>query len=145
MVVSSEELIVYGRRFRVAIEGPDAARRYSAVITEIATGRLLTRSPVRGRSPGDARERALEVMHTLLGIERLQEQIVAVAARLAPGAAVALSEDAQAIFADLSGPWRLGAPLAVPRDEVTDPDADTQALRARIEAHFRRHLQRADG
>ncbi len=144
MSSASEELTVHGRRFRLAIEGPDAGRRYSAMITDVATGLLLTRSPVRGRSSGDVRDRALEVMHNLLGIERLQEQILAVATQLAPGAAVALTEGAQAIFADLSGPWRFVAPLAISRDDVTDPDADLQALRARIEAHFRTHLQRVD-
>lgn len=143
MSSTSEELTVHGRRFRLAIEGPDAGRRYSAMITDVASGRPLTRSPVRGRSPGDVRDRALEVMHNLLGIERLQEQILAVAAQLAPGAAVALTEDAQAIFAELSGPWRLRAPLAVSRADVTDPDADLRALRAQIEAHFRAHLRRA--
>lgn len=143
MPAVSEELTVHGRRFRLAIEGPDAGRRYSALITDLDSGRLLTRSPVRGRSPGDARDRALEVMHNLLGIERLQEQILAVAAQLAPGADVALTEDARAIFAELSGPWRLTAPIALSRAEVTDPDADLQALRARIEAHVRAHLRRA--
>lgn len=144
MSSASEELTVHGRRFRLAIEGPDAARRYSAMITDVATGHLLTRSPVRGRSPGDVRDRALEVLHTLLGIERLQEQILAVAAQMAPDAVVALTEGAQAIFADLSGPWRLAVPLAMSRADVTDPDADLHALRARIEAHFRMHLHRAD-
>ncbi len=138
----SDVITVHGRQFRIAIDGPDTARRYSAMITELATGRLLTRSPVRGRTPADVHDRALEVMHTLLGIERFQEQILAIAAQLAPGAGVELTEDAQAIRADLSGDWELTVPLAVPRDTVTDPGADLGALRAHIETHFRTHLRR---
>ncbi len=142
MPPASEEITVYGRRFRLAIEGPDTLRRFSAMITDVATGSSLTRTPVRGRSPADARDRALEVMHNLLGIERFQEQVLAVAAELAPGAAVDLTEDAQAIHAEVSGTWELGVPLAVSRDDVTDPAADPEALRARIEVHFRTHLRR---
>jgi hypothetical protein len=137
-----EVITVHGRQFRIVIDGPDTARRYSATITELTTGRLLTRSPVRGRSPADVHDRALEVMHTLLGIERFQEQILAVAAQLAPGASVELTEDAQMIRADLSGGWELTVPLGLPRDTVTDPEADPGALRAQIEMHFRTHLRR---
>jgi len=119
-------------------------RRFSAVMIEVATGRLLTRTPVRGRSAADARDRALEVMHNLLGIERFHEQVRAVAARLAPGAAVDLTEDAQMLHAGVSGAWELSVPLVVARDDVTDPDADPQVLRERIEAHFRAYLRRVN-
>ena len=139
-----EDVIVYGRRFQLTIDGPDAMRRFSAVMIEVATGRLLTRTPVRGRSAADARDRALEVMHNLLGIERFHEQVRAVAARLAPGAAVDLTEDAQMLHAGVSGAWELSVPLVVTRDDVTDPDADPQVLRERIEAHFRAHLRRVN-
>ena len=137
-----EVITVHGRRFRVVINGPDSSRRYDAVIMVLDSGRLLTRSPVRGRSPADARDRALEVMYTLLGIERLHDQILAVAAEMAPGATVELTEDAQAIRADLSGGWELTVPLAVARDMVTDPGTDFAALRAQIEGHFHTHLRR---
>ena len=139
-----EDVIVYGRRFQLTIDGPDAMRRFSAVMIEVATGRVLTRTPVRGRSTADARDRALEVMHNLLGIERFHEQVRAVAARLAPGAAVDLTEDAQMLHAGVSGAWELSVPLVVARDDVTDPDADPQVLRERIEAHFRAHLRRVN-
>ena len=142
IVTDLEVLTVHGRRFRVVINGPDSSRRYNAVITVLDSGRLLTRSPVRGRSPADARDRALEVMYTLMGIERLQEHIVAVAAEMAPGATVELTEDAQAIRADLSGDWEFTVPLAVARDIVTDPGTDLAALRAQIEGHFQTHLRR---
>ena len=142
IVTDPEVLTVHGRRFRVVINGPDSSRRYNAVITVLDSGRLLTRSPVRGRSPADARDRALEVMYTLMGIERLQEQILAVAAEMAPGATVELTEDAQAIRADLSGDWEFTVPLAVARDIVTDPGTDLAALRAQIEGHFQTHLRR---
>ncbi|HEX4841747.1 MAG TPA: hypothetical protein VFV60_06235 [bacterium] len=137
-----EVITVYGRRLRIVINGPDGSRRYNAVVTVLDSGRLLTRSPVRGRSPADARDRALEVMYTLLGIERFHEQILAVAAEMAPGATVELTEDAQAIHADLSGGWELTAPLTVARDTVTDPGTDFAALRAQIEGHFHTHLRR---
>jgi len=142
IVTDPEVITVHGRRFRVVINGPDSSRRYNAVITVLDSGRLLTRSPVRGRSPADARDRALEVMCTLLGIERLHDQILAVAAEMAPGATVELTEDAQAIRADLSGGWELTVPLAVARDIATDPGTDFAALRARIEGHFHTHLRR---
>lgn len=141
IVTDPEVVTVHGRAFRVVINGPDISRRYNAVVTVLDSGRPLTRSPVRGRSPADARDRALEVMYTLLGIERLQEQILAVASEMAPGATVELTEDAQAIRADLSGEWELTASLAVARDRVIDPGTDFAALRAQIEGHFRAHLR----
>src|SRR5207247_9539356 len=108
-----EDVIVHGRRFQLTIDGPDAMRRFSAVMIEVDTGRALTRTPVRGRSAADARDRALEVMHNLLGIEQFHEQARAVAARLAPAAPVALTEDAQLLRAEVCGPWAPSRPLAV--------------------------------
>ncbi|MDR7401998.1 MAG: hypothetical protein QN155_07215 [Armatimonadota bacterium] len=137
-----EEVEVFGRRFLVTVTGPDAGRRYAATIWEPAAGRTLTRSPVRGRSAAEVREKVVEVLHTLVGIDRAQEQILAVAAELAPGASVELVEDAQAIRAMLAGGWELAVPLALPRDDVTDPEADIAALRRRIVDHFRAHLRR---
>jgi hypothetical protein len=141
-VATPDVVTVHGRRFRIVIDGPDGSRRYNAQVTSLDSGRLLTRSPVRGRSPADAHDRAVEVVHTLLGIEWLQEQILAIATQLAPAASIEFTEDAQAIRADLSGAWELAAPLAVAREMVTEPDADFVALRAQIEAHFRMHLRR---
>ncbi len=143
MIVTDPEVItVYGRQLRIVINGPDNSRRYNAVVTVLDSGRLLTRSPVRGRSPADARDRALEVIYTLLGIERLHEQILAVAAEMAPRGTVEITEDAHAIYADLSGGWELTAPLTVARDMVTDPGTDFAVLRAQIEGHFQTHLRR---
>ncbi len=139
----TEEVEVFGRRFLVTVTGPDAGRRFSATIWEPAAGRALTRTPVRGRSPAEVREKVAEVLHTLLGIDRVQEQILAVAAELAPGASVDLIEDARAVRATLSGGWELAVPLALPREDVTDPHADIAALRQRIITHFRAHLRRA--
>ncbi|MGH2398851.1 MAG: hypothetical protein ACRDF6_03320 [bacterium] len=140
----AEEIGVFGRRFEVTIDGPDADRRYAATIRDASSGRLLTRNPVRGRSPDDARDRALEVMHNLVSIERLQEAIVAVARELAPGAEVDLTEDAHAIRADLSGAWELAVPFALLRDEVYDPEFDPDAAREQIRAHFAAHLRRTE-
>src|SRR5438093_13503598 len=103
-----DDVIAHGRRFQLTIDGPDAMRRFSAAMIEVDTGRALTRTPVRGRSAADARDGALEVMHNLLGIEQFHEQVRAVAARLAPGAAVDLTGDAQMLDAGVSVPWALG-------------------------------------
>jgi hypothetical protein len=138
----ADEIVVFGRRFVIAVEGPDADRRYNASIREVGSGRLLTRNPVRGRSAGDARDRALEVMHNLLGIERLQEIIVEIARELAPGARVELEEDARTIQARLAGPWALDAPYAIGRDEVYDAEFDPEQARPLIREYFRVHLRR---
>jgi len=136
-----EEVVIFGRCFVLTVEGPDADRRFSAVIRDSASGRVLTRTPVRGRSAADARDRALEVVHNLVGLERLQEVIVEVARELAPGATVEISEDAQAVYADLTGAWELAVPFALPRDDVYDPAFDPEAARALIHAHFAAHLR----
>jgi hypothetical protein len=138
-----DEVEVLGRRLRLRIEGPDADRRYSAYIEDLLRGRALTRNPVRGRSAADARDRALEVAHNLIGIERLQERIVTITRDLAPGADVALTEDARGIAAYLSGAWELAVPLIIDRDEVYDPTFDLAAAEEMIRAHFAAHLRRA--
>jgi hypothetical protein len=138
-----DEVDVLGRRLRLRIEGPDPDRRYSAHIVDLQRGRALTRSPVRGRSASDARDRALEVAHNLLAIERLQERIVALTRELAPGAEVELAEDARGISAHLSGAWALAVPLVIDRDEVYDPAFDLTAAETLIRGHFAVHLRRA--
>ena len=140
-----DEVEVFGRRLRLRIEGPDADRRFSAFIDDLGRDRPLTRNPVRGRSAADARDRALEVAHNLLGIERIQELIVLLAGELAPGAYVELTEDARAIGADLSGPWELAQPLSIERDDIYDPDFDPHAVEEQIRLHFVTHLRRAGG
>jgi hypothetical protein len=124
---ASEHLEMHGRTFVVAIDGPDADARYSATITEPASGRTLTRTPVRGRSLEDARERAAEVIRNLTAIERLQAEAVAAITELAPGAVIELTEDAEAVRADVSGGWILQSPLSLSRDDITAPDADLEA------------------
>ncbi len=135
-----EEVTVHGRQFILSGEGPVSVGRYEVVIREIG-GRLLTRAPVRGRSPEDARDRALEVLHTMLGIEVLQDVIIAVATELAPGSHVELTEDAHAIHAELVGRWHLTVPLAIPREEIESSDVDLEALQAKIRAHFAANLR----
>ncbi|MGH2349812.1 MAG: hypothetical protein ACRDFT_10170 [bacterium] len=124
---STEYVDIHGRSFAVVIDGPDDAARYSATITERSTGRMLTRTPVRGRSVEDARERAADVIRNLTAIERLQAEAVAAITEFAPGAVIELTEDAGAIRADVSGGWRLALPLTLPREDITDPDADLEA------------------
>lgn len=137
-----EEVVKFGRRFLLTVTGPDPDRRFDATIQDPATGAMLTRTPVRGRSAEEARERALEVLHNLLSIERLQEAIIAAARALAPGAQVELSEDARSIHAELSGPWELAQPFALPRDDVYDPAFDPQAIAERVRAHFDTYLRK---
>lgn len=138
-----DEFAYLERRFVFVCKGPTPDRRFEVHIRELPDGRLLTRAPVRGRSPEDARDRAVEVIRTMLGIERLQETILAIAAELAPGAGVELTEDAHAIRAEVSGAWYLTAPLAVPRDVISDPDFDFEVVRDQIRAHFVLHLKAA--
>ncbi|MGH2360125.1 MAG: hypothetical protein ACRDGM_06230 [bacterium] len=135
-----EEHTVLGRKFSVTIEGPDGDRRFNAYVKETASGRMLTRNPVRGRSVDDVRDRALEVMHNLLGIERIQEEVLAIAAEVAPGASVELTEDAHTIRASLTGSWELDVPFTVSRDEVEE-GLDIESLRLRILEHFHSHLR----
>lgn len=137
-----EEHTVLGREFSVTIEGPDGNRRFNAYVRESATGRLLTRNPVRGRSVDDVRDRALQVMRNLLGIERIQEEVLAVVAEVAPGASVDLTEDAQTIRASLTGSWQLDVPFTVSRDELEE-GLDIGSLRLRILDHFHSHLREA--
>lgn len=139
-----EEVELFGRRFRLAIAGPDADRRFSATIEDLATGRVLTRNPVRGRSADDVRDRALEVVHNLVSIERLHEVVLAAAREMAPGAMVELTEDARAVRADLGGAWSLAVPFSVERDEVYDPDFDPELLADRVRDHFAAHLRRSN-
>lgn len=138
---ASEHVELHGRVFTVAIEGPDDAHRYSAQIVEPATGRTLTRSPVRGRSIDDVRGRAVDVIRNLTVIERLQAEAVAAAATLAPGATVELTEDAQAVRADVTGAWTLDPPLSLPRDEITDPDADLDVWAAYVRDYLAAYLR----
>jgi hypothetical protein len=140
-----DQIEVFGRRLRLRINGPDADRRFSAFIDDLDHGRPLTRNPVRGRSAADARDRALDVAHNLIGIERLQELVIRVAGELAPGARVELSEDARSISASLTGGWELAVPLLFERDEVYDPEFDPGTLEAEIRSHVATHLRRAGG
>lgn len=140
-----EQLTYLGRQFVLICEGPVEGNRYEVHIRVLPDGRLLTRAPVRGRTLEDARDRAHEVVYTMVGIERLQETILAVAAELAPEATVELTEDAQAIRADLTGAWQLAVPLAVSRDVVADPGFDLEAVRVQVRAHFLAHLRATPG
>jgi hypothetical protein len=124
----------------MTIEGPDGDRRFNAYIKESRTGRLLTRNPVRGRSVDDVRDRALQVMLNLIGIERIQEEVLAVAAEVAPGTSVDLTEDALTIRASLTGSWQLDVPFTVSRDELEE-GLDVESLRMRILEHFQAHLR----
>ncbi|MDR7468387.1 MAG: hypothetical protein QN141_12020 [Armatimonadota bacterium] len=137
----AEEVVVFSRRFVISVEGPDADRRFSATIRDRTSGQVLTRTPVRGRSAAEVRDRALEVLHNLVGLERVQEIILEIARALAPGAIVEISEDAQAVYVRLTGPWELAVPFALPRDDLYDPGFDPEDAREKIAAHFTTHLR----
>jgi hypothetical protein len=142
-----EQTEVHGRTFTVVIDGPDADARYSATIIERSTGRTLTRTPVRGRSADDVRARAAEVIRNLTAIEWLQAEAVAAITELAPGAVIELTEDANAVRADVSGGWILQSPLSLSRDEITAPDADLEAWAKYVRdflAAYLRPVNRAD-
>jgi len=138
---ASEHLDMHGRTFVVVIDGPDDEARYNATITEPASGRTLTRTPVRGRSVEDARARAADVVRNLTSIERLQAEILAAVAVQAPGAVVELTEDARAIHTDVSGGWTLQPPLVLPREEITDPDADLDAWARYVREYVAAYLK----
>ncbi len=136
-----EQIDIHGRVFSVAIDGPDDGARYSATITEAATGRMLTRTPVRGRSLEDVRDRAVDVIRNLTAVERLQSAIIAALRELAPEATVELTEHAAAIQADVVGGWVLSPPLSLPRDQITDPEADLDAWAAYIRDYLAAYLR----
>lgn len=138
-----DEVVVFGRRFVISVAGPDADRRFSAALHDSASGRALTRTPVRGRSAAEVRDRALEVLHNLVGLERVQEIITEIAGLLAPGSDVAVSEDASAVYARLTGAWELAVPFALPRDDLYDPSFDPEDVRQKIAAHLATHLRPA--
>jgi hypothetical protein len=98
--------------------------------------RQYLRAPIRGRDPDEARERALEVLRTHVGLDGFRLMAETVARGTLPGAGVAVSEDAREIVVTLTGRYALEVPLAIPRHEVLDQAADLTQLRGLVKAHL---------
>ncbi len=135
---------VLGRRFVLLIEGPVPPGRFEIRIWEgrrgSGSGQYL-RAPIRGRDVEEARERALEVLHNYVGLDRFRVLVEEVAREVTPGAQVDVSEDARDVVIRLEGRYTLGVPLAVSRDGVLDPEADQDSLRALVRAHLKTHAR----
>lgn len=145
MSQSKEELVdVFGRRFVLLIEGPMAGGRYEIRIWEGRRGprdRQFLRAPIRGRDVDEARERALEVLHNYVGLDRYRLMVEEIAHELAPGSTVEVGEDARDLRVALEGAYRLAVPLIMSRGQVLDPDADPERLREAVRAHVQAHIR----
>lgn len=139
-----ESVDVYGRRFVLLIEGPVPHGRYEIRIWEGRRDPLSSqylRAPIRGRDVDEARERALEVLHNYVGLDRFRSLAEEVAGLVAPGAEVEVDEDARDVVIRLAGPYTLAVPLAVSRDDVLDPDADEERLRTIVRTHLQAYAR----
>ena len=139
-----ESVDVLGRRFVLLIAGPVPPGRFEIRIWEGRRGstrRQYLRAPIRGRDVEEARERALEVLHNYVGLDRFRLLVEEVAREVAPGAEVDVAEDARDVVIRLEGRYTLGVPLAVSRDGVLNPEADQGSLRALVRAHLRAHAR----
>lgn len=100
------------------------------------------RAPIRGREVEEARERALEVLHHHVGLDRFRLVVEEVARQVLPGAEVELGEDARDVTVTLAGRYALRVPLVISRDRVRDPDVDLASLRALARAHLQTNAVR---
>lgn len=142
---SEESVDVLGRRFVLLLEGPGPSGRYEVRIWEGRRGwrsRPYLKAPIRGRDADEARERALEVLHTYVGLDQFRLLVEEVAARVAPGARVQVAERVREVVITLEGPYTLAAPLTLSRDEVLDRDTAEAHLRAVIGTHLEAHATR---
>lgn len=139
-----EAVVVLGRRFTLLIEGPVPPGRYEGRVwdgTILPWRRPYLRAAIRGREPGEVRERALEVLHTYVGLDRFRRLVETIAARVAPGARVEVGEDARDVIVTLAGRYTLLVPLAVARDDVLDRDADVDGLRRLVRGHLQAYVR----
>jgi hypothetical protein len=142
-----ERVVVFGRAFVLRFDGPVPPGRCEIRIWEgrrLPWRRPYLRAPIRGRDPDEARDRALEVLHNHVGLDRFRQMVEDVARRVAPGARVDVGEDAREVIVTLGGGYVLDVPLAVSRHDVLDGRADAMdylrgLVRAHLEAYARRH------
>jgi hypothetical protein len=134
-----ERVEILGRRFVLRFDGSVPPGRIEVRIWEGRRwpwSREYLRAPIRGRDVEEARERALDVLHNYVGLERFRLMVEEVARLVAPGAAIEVGEDARDITVTLEGPFALEVPLAVSRTDVLDRDADVVRLRGVVRAHL---------
>lgn len=134
-----ERADVLGRRFTLRIEGPLPPGRYQVRVWQgrrTPWKRPYLRAPIVGRSPDEARERALEVLYNYVGLDRFRLMVEEIARRAAPGAGVEVGEDAREVTVMLTGLYSLDVPLVVSRGEVLDRGADAERLRGLVRAHL---------
>jgi hypothetical protein len=139
-----ETVDVLGRHFALWIEGPLASGRYEIRIwsgKRGSMGQQYLRAPIRGRDLDEARERALEVLHNYVGLDRYRLLVEEIATQVAPGAAVRVTEDAREVEIQLEGRYVLQVPLVFPRDQLLDPDLDEARLRTLVQAHLQTHTR----
>ncbi|OFX27220.1 MAG: hypothetical protein A2Z07_04555 [Armatimonadetes bacterium RBG_16_67_12] len=139
-----EYVHVLGRRFALRIEGPLPPGRYEVHIWEGRRWpwkRPYLRAPIRGRSPDEARERALDVLYNYVGLDRFRVMAEEIARRVAPGASVEVGEDAREVTVALAGPYALEVPLVVSRSEVLSRGADVIRLRGLVRAHLEAYVK----
>ena len=140
-----ESVDVLGRKFVLLVEGPVPPGRYEVRIWEGRRGlgrRPYLKAPIRGRDAEEARERALEVLHTYVGLEQFRSLVGEIAAQVAPGARVEVMERAREVMITLEGTYVLQNPLVLPRDEILDPATSIDHLRGVLRAHFETHAIR---
>ncbi len=140
-----ESVDVLGRKFVLLLEGPVPPGRYEIRIWEGRRGirrRPYLKAPIRGRDADEARERALEVLHTYVGLEQFRRLVQEIVAQVAPGARVEVTERVREVTIALDGAYILRKPLVLPRDEILDPATSVDHLRAVVRAHLEAHAVR---
>jgi hypothetical protein len=134
-----ESVDVRGRHFVLLVEGPVPPGRYEIRIWEGTRGardRQYLRAPIRGHDVEEARERALEVLHNYVGLDRFRALVEEIVGQVAPGAEIEVAEDARDVTVRLRGRHPSSAPLVIPRSDVLNPDADEERLRAKIRTYL---------
>ena len=139
----SEEVELYGRRFTLRSMPRPGLHRVEVQILEGsgAAARPYVRVPVRGRDQREARDRAIEVLHNYAGLDRYLGLVRQVARTLAPGAHLAVEENALEIRVELRGSRRLSSPLTLVREDALDPERTDEELLTFIRAHLETHLE----
>ena len=140
-----ESVDVLGRRFVLLVDGPIPPGRYAITIWEGRRGfgrKPYLKTPIKGRDAEEARERALEVLHTYVGLEQFRRLVGEVVAEIAPGARAEVMERVRDVTIVLAGAFKLAEPLVLNRDEILDPATSAESLRAAVRAHLQAHAVR---
>jgi len=133
-----ERIRVMDRTFVLVLEGPVPPGRYQVRVWErwrLPWSPPYLRAPILGRTPQEARERAVHVLHTHVGLDRFRLLVEDVARRVVPGASVEIGENADEVVVTLAGSHHLEVPLAVLRRDVLD-GGGIHRLRGLVRAHL---------